>query len=441
MGKIASMLAAILMACPAVAVLADIEVPLKSVASTEADGGSFRTGGQQALEILPGRPEGSWKLPEVKGSKPVYAFARLGGGKRLFIFDGRKDEDSFPTRVHFDANGNNDLTDDPAVEAKTDWHGEFLDEAAFPAFHVELLQEGKPVPYDFQLWMYDSDGEGGFSTFLSTECCYLGEATLDGKRYRFLLGDLDADGVFGEPCARAPRSEKNPVEIPPFIPGDYLTITDKPEFDYRDTTYASELLLMGDKLFAMSVSLPEKRLTLKPVAGEAPRVALPKDVSQMTLIADAPAKSITLYRPAASVPLPQGVYHLVTCEFLRKDDQGDLWHLAAQATRATPPFTVSSDGQSTISFGEPYGLTVQTSTRKQPTRRLFGLLAGPVKKVLVMRLEVEGRAKERVFALEHIEGKNTKIALDPRGTRPRAPTYKILKRSGEVAAQGSFSYG
>ena len=43
--------------------------------------------------MLSGRPEGPWRFPEVKGPNPIYALARLGDGKRLFILDGRKDED------------------------------------------------------------------------------------------------------------------------------------------------------------------------------------------------------------------------------------------------------------------------------------------------------------------------------------------------------------
>jgi hypothetical protein len=440
MGKIASLLSAILMASPAVAVAAGIEIPLKFLASGDLSSGSYRPSGRQMLELLPGGPEGTWKLPEVKGPKPVYAFARLGDGRRLFILDGRKDENSLPTRVHFDANGNSDLTDDPVAEGNGNAGNMFFGQIPFPSLKLELMQEGKPVPYNFSLGMYPSE-DGFLFPFISTDCCYLGEATLDGKRYRFLLGDLDADGVFGEPGTPISPSEREFVGSRNFNPGDGLAITDKSEFEYRDMTYSSELLLIGDKLFAMRLSIPEKRLTLEPIGADAPRVTLPKDVAQMLLIAEAPAKSITLHRPATSVPLPPGTYRLATCEFLRKDDQGDLWYLAAQATQATPAFTVSTGGPSAFCFGEPYGLTVETSTRKQETRRLFGLLAGPVKKVLSMRLEVKGSAKERVVALERIEGKSTKIPLDPRGTRPRAPSYKILKRGGEVAAQGSFSYG
>ena len=64
-------------------------------------------------------PPGEWKLPELKSETPVYLLAHLPGKRRLLVLDRRTGAETFFSRLYYDANGNRDLTDDPAFDANT----------------------------------------------------------------------------------------------------------------------------------------------------------------------------------------------------------------------------------------------------------------------------------------------------------------------------------
>ncbi len=137
------------------------------------------------------------------------------------------------------------------------------------------------------------------------------------------------------------------------------------------------------------------------------------------------------YQPDKKIKVPAGKYRLFNYQILKKDKQGDLWRLNATATTESPWVTVAGKGKSVVEFGEPYVPVIEVRVRENTTRASIGF-------------DVEGKAKEFVTDLSHIDGDRTQIPLSEEenlGHRPKEPTYKIVKTDGEVVAQGSFEYG
>ena len=48
--------------------------------------------------------------------QPIFAYFTFGDTEQLLVFDVRSYEDSVYNRIYFDANRNDDLTDDPPID-------------------------------------------------------------------------------------------------------------------------------------------------------------------------------------------------------------------------------------------------------------------------------------------------------------------------------------
>ncbi len=132
-----------------------VDVPLKYERCGDDGGSGWQPRVYVLLEKSVKLPAGDWKLPELKSSLPVYACADIGGKKRLLVLDKRDAKDPFYNRLYLDANGNNDLRDDPVIETPRlpEDAGDVVQYryAPFPAVDITIDHGAYKTPYSMRL--------------------------------------------------------------------------------------------------------------------------------------------------------------------------------------------------------------------------------------------------------------------------------------------------
>ncbi len=429
--------------------LVAVEVPLKYERYGENDRG-FQPYGYVLLEKSAKAPPGDWKLPELKSAVPVYALAAIGSGKRLLILDKRDAKDSFYTRLYVDANGDGDLRNDLVSETAAPPEGENARQrprlARFPAVDLTVDCGAYTTPFSVSAVSYFAGEmpEKGltaeeieserFYFYLMLNCCYRGECELAGAKLKVILADTDVNGVI------EPKVVMTEVRGETAPRGDWLFLSAGDEIDYRERTFFGSLLVFKSALYDVRFDAAGKILRIEPSKAAAVTAAFPLDIERMTLVADGGGPTIMLVKSGARAAIPAGKYLPAGYRALKKDAEGDLWRIEAQATAATPYIEIPGSGAK-AAFGEPFVVkaTVPDALYEQYAERVK---KNPeARKQLLLMLAIEGAAGERVTDLAHIEGDKTKIALEKDGERPKEPTYSIAAADGTVLGTGSFRYG
>ena len=160
-----------------------------------------------SLEKSTTAPAGAWKLPALQCETPVYAFLTLGGEKRLLILDVDNRSATFYNRIYFDANGNQDLTDDPAVGQENPSEP-FAYSPSFALKDVPVKANGLTVPYSFRIYLNyrgrkskipsASSIKRSLKVFAAADTWYTGAFDHKGVQYRICIGDGNANGRFDD---------------------------------------------------------------------------------------------------------------------------------------------------------------------------------------------------------------------------------------------------
>jgi len=433
--------------CLVTAALA-VEVPLKYEKYPDKTK-SFYPSGTAVLQKTIKPPNGEWKIPELKSEHPLYALAKLGDKECLFIMDRQNTDDFFYNRLYYDANGNNDLTDDPVIDGAL--RGSPNDRSVsvnFPVVDTTIEVDGKSLPYSFRpalngysLKQLEKNGYTKLNVnryinlYLRINCTYSGEFQINGKSYRVVLGDRNCNGRFNDKLTLPDYSKfaqaNRRIRIYP--QGDIFFITGSEKIDMFDEQTLGDWLLVNNKLYSVNINTAEGKMTLTPVTEKLVPLKLAMKTERISLCMEDNKQSMMIYQPGKEIRIPQGKYRFLAYEAFKKDDQGDLWRLCAAATLKSPIVTVDGSSKSVLEFGEPYMPIVDVRRIGEKSSNRASLA-----------FNVEGKGKEFLTDLSHISGDKTKIQLsEEEGLehRPKAPTYKIVKADGEVVKQGSFEYG
>lgn len=452
---IVRLLASVLLLCTTTAAFA-LDVSLKYERHPD-EKDSFRPFSFAQVQPTIERPAGDWNLPELKSKTPLYAFAELGDKECLLILDRQNADDFFFNRLYLDSNGNKDLSDDPVIDGTFDGEeGEYC-HTSFPSVDITIELEGKSLPYSFWPYVsYSYFGDYGrpdkelkkehidenLRFVFRSNCFYSGEFELDGRSYSVALGDSNVNGRFNDrfPAKGSPLEElvRAHARSPVFSGNDhfYLAVGRQPEF--RDAQVSGDLLLVSGRLFDVSISTADSKLTLTPIGENLFTMTLPMATERMTLYTKDGAHCVMMYRPGTRIALPAGEYRLLDYAVTRKDRQRDEWLLEAVATNDSPPVTVDAGTRSSLRFGEPYLPVVEV-----PEEIRQALRNGDITDVPLL-FTVTGAGKEILTDLARISGDRTRIPLSTSNgfrNRPKEPTYKIVQPDGQIVAQGSFEYG
>jgi hypothetical protein len=280
------------------------------------------------------------------------------------------------------------------------------------------------------------------SCTLRSNCAYAGELNLDGRTYFVTLADTNCNGYFNDVFEI--RKFPIPRRLAVSAQGDSFYISRDGKPDAIDRMVYGDWLVIGDKLFKVSVSPAKGTMTLTPQKEYLFPVRLAMLPQRLSISTEDGKNCIMMFQPAETIMIPAGRYRLFSYEVFKEDEQGDLWRLCATGTTDTPYFTVGEKDSAVLEFGEPYvpaitipnrqqGITVQVQgqTRRLSPRASLGL-------------NIEGKGSEFIIDLSHIKGDKTKIPLSQKknfGHRPAEPTYIITKADGEVVTKGFFEYG
>ncbi len=426
------------------ATTAAIEIPLKYGRCPAPDREGYHPHDSRLLDKALQAPAGEWKLPKLNSKMSIYSETDMAGKKRLFLFDCKESGYGFYDRVYFDANGNRDLTDDPIIEA--DNSNFDLNSAngmvRFPKVDSTLTAGGKEFPYSFYIYVRytgrTSTGEltkkdiqdDGFSIGLGTNCWYEGEFDLDGQHFQLVLADSNANGKFDDvPTIPKPCTMNRPD-------GDRLFLTSEEKLSYNEYTFFGNLLQIKEKLYSVSHNPSENKLILKPAKREGfVPVELSMEVERLSIYTDDGSQGIMMCKPSGKLEVPPGNYRVAYYQAVRKDEEGDVWSTCAAGTKDSPLVNIGKNGGD-LKFGEPY---VAYASIPEEAYRNFNENENSE---VPIEFRLEGSAGELVEDLRRISGENTKIPLsESRNYRSKEPSYKIVKSSGELVAEGTFRYG
>ncbi len=441
---IPKLLAVFLGLCLAASAFA-IDVPLK-YQKHPAESEDFYPSGTNRFAFTLKKPAGDWKLPSLVSEKALYTLVKIGDAERLCVLDIQKEDAKFFDRIYFDSNGNNDLTDDPVLDGTLDSGTSNLRYTrVFPAVDTKIEVDGKSIPYSFVPMIYgylsleqlakSEFYQRSVSNYVSfgvrLNCSYTGEFKIGNQKYRVILGDSNCNGRFNDRFSV--RKFKKPPEgrISVMGQGDRFFISTGDKIDSFGSQVCGDLLLVKDKLFKISISTAEGKMTLTPITENLVSLHLPVEVERLSLYTEDENHCLIAFQPGQEIRVPAGKYRLYTYQIFKKDKQGDLWRLNATATTESPWVTLDGKGKPVIELGEPYVPLVGVRVREGRSRASIGF-------------SVEGQGKEFVTDLSHISGEQTQIPLSEEenlGHRPKEPTYKVVKADGEVVTQGSFEYG
>ncbi|MFA6239584.1 MAG: hypothetical protein WC655_01570 [Candidatus Hydrogenedentales bacterium] len=390
-------------------------------------------------------PKGKWKLPPLAAKIPLYGVVEFGSQKHLLVLDFTNATDKFYSRIFFDVNANGDLTDDPVVEGKSNWQsgGRFAGITFKQAVEIEVSIGDAKVRYSLRpevnAWFQNGSPDlskpeylQNINVFVNTNCSYAGEFDVDGVHYSVELGDTNANGRFDD-VVTVRAGMRNGEQL--YGEGDSFYLNVDAKNDYENEMSLGDKLVVGEKVFQIRVNTPESKLTLTPITENLASIKIPGKVERLALLDGACKNGIMVFRPGEVVKVPVGDYRVFTYQLLREDKEGDLWRLNARGTKTADVVSAKIDGQAALKLGEPFRPVV-----KVPEWGRSNIRNGA--KEVQISFEIRGMGDEMVSGLARIRGNKSKLPLSAKdSSRPKEPTYKIVKKDGEVAQQGQFEYG
>ena len=421
-----------------------LDVPLKFV--RQSDRSPFLVPGYGTIHGQTQRPAGDWKLPHLVGGEPLYALVPLGDEKRLMVFDSTEAKKCIYDRLYFDANGNGDLTDDPAINGTLRQRSANYRTAEFSSIDCTIKVDGAPQPYNFAVTLTSFAVNGKNRKLpmqtnirLRVTCGYVGEFDLNGRRYQVALGDRNANGRFDD-CAHAPQKPTANNANNRIMPqGDTMLLTGSgPSGRYERQTLGNRLLLRN-KLYDVAIDTVKEQMTLNETRDKLypARFAFPMD--KMLLLSEDDKVSVMLRQPGLTTQLPAGRYRIMSYKGWIKDKQGDTWQVTALAGRESPFVAVDKGNEGNFVFGGPVTVRVdlpghiKTTMKQSGNRMNFSNV--PLEFLMI------GAGKEIISSIAHTAGKATKIRRVAQGRYPREPRYKIKKANGKTVTSGKFEYG
>ncbi|MEW6072872.1 MAG: hypothetical protein AB1726_09825 [Planctomycetota bacterium] len=429
-----------------------IEVPLEYHADTQGYT-SLYVGGHASVSPLDACPEGEWKLPELRGEAPRFGLLTLGDSTFLLVLDRRAADSAFYDRLHLDANGNRDLTDDATcngqivsqnVNAGLSFYYVSFDDGldleyrlgdATLRYHAEFtVQGGDPAKTAAPAGM-EGMIVASFHIMMRSTCFYAGQFARGEKTYQVAVSDQNGNGRYDDPLAIDPRIQfaGRGVDYPE---GDGFYLTAEKDLSYRDLYPLGSRLLIGETLFDMRIDVAARKLVLAPAAGERGtlRFALPPE--RLVLEAKEGGSSVMLHHPGPQAALPAGTYRLLSYQARTTGAKGDEWLLSAGGTRRTPWVTVAPGTEAALAFGPPF--TALAEVDDWSAKSFRGGNADEVR----ISFNVEGVASELLTDLRKVGGDASSVAMSTaKETMPAEPSYTVLTSAGEKVTSGTFEYG
>jgi len=345
--------------------------------------------------------------------RPRYGSIRLGNGKDtsfLFLLDESSGTGTGYDVLYVDANNNEDLTDDPALQGQRRKDAEGF---TFPTVELAMPCGEETLPYHVTMHT-----DAVQPKEIAIEAAGYCEGTLSvGKaEFRIVLIDDNVNGLYADAretgMARhyPPRgtdlfvvdvngdgavslSEGNAAEVHTVgvhvaLGGDWYTVT--PAADGRSLTFAQPAQECGSLL-----------VKAEGFSGE---ISGPAGVVKV--------------RGEESVRLPAGQYEFLSSQFDARDEDGRPWRIARIRAFSKKVFTIEPGRETAFAVGPPLEASIEVN---QKTSTLFEF-----------SLTITGVGAEEYSArdIQPVDGEDAAPAI-----------YKVVSKKGDVIANGAFRYG
>ncbi len=403
-------------------------------------------GGIRFLEKLRNPPGGKWKLPELKSGNPVFSRLQLAGKTYLMVLDTDERDLDFYNILYFDSNGNGDLTDDKPYKGPLPTRkGGTMFFQRFTRVNADLVFGGKRFTYTFSVYAnaYNVHADGGgikwedmekrMRFYMITRCALGGEFSIGKKKFKVMLADMNADGVFGNKLDKSSKDKRTgPRRL-----ADKIFLTTGKNFTFYDGIDAGGILSIGNKLLVPETLQWEKLLVFRPFRGKTGKIRIPMDVERLTLRGKKPARDVTVFRPGKEADLPSGSYTLGSYSATKTDDGDNPWVLTAETRdRNTGAIRVNPGETASLAFGPPYFAQVTVDARKigKDPNKLY---------IAYLSFALIGKAGERVVDLRCLSYNQSGIPRSrSRKYRPREPVVIIKNaETGKTVYERAFHYG
>jgi len=386
------------------------------------------------------------------------------------VLDAKDEKSKGYDRLHFDLNGNGDLTDDKPIEAVADPSPRVIGPSnstyhQFPRVDVSIPVEGKSQEYSFLFSAnsYASTDYSYVSSSLTAAAYRTGEIALDGKKHKVALLDDNSNGRFDDQTS---------------IPGDihysgggiYARMGDIVVVDSKNRQHLSKLVKVGEKFYDVKVSPAGDRLTLTPSNLKIGYLANPSGPFTAVIFGDHGFLPI-LAQKDKTAAVPEGQWKLLSCNIVirgwkpapapgkkeeakpgkkdegkKEDKSGGLLGTLARALIGSESSPRTSEermyGPPGVSMLAAHGTdkgTTVTVRAGETTTMPFGPPYKPVVAANVGRWEV-GRVAQLSMSLVGSGGEVvSSLTID--GRRPPQPELTIRDPKGEIVERGSFEFG
>jgi hypothetical protein len=402
------------------------------------------------------------KQPEkYQTERPFRCVARFGKGEYGLVFDSTDLTKKGFNRLHFDRNGNGDLTDDEVIKAKTStvmqWNNAVQTE--FPTLTVPIKADGSEYEYSFTVntQAYGQSPNRWVQASIRAAVYRDGEITLEGQKRHICLVDFNSNGRFDDAYKVNTEVQSSDGRIWP-TDGDILLVDPEKmpaNINWYDSTvndrrlYVSKVVNIDGKFFDLAIAPAGDKLTLTASKAAVGHIVNPNAEYNAIVYNDGGLLRIHGTRNSP-VALPEGQWRLLSYSIdltnasqpasqpttQKTARKGGLLRrlvasvvgideasgpkttmVSASATKDYKPVTVKKGQTTELAFGPPYKPTVRVEEwRRQPNAAELSMaLIGSVGEVCT--------------------------DLQVKGSRPESPTFAITAPDGEIVERGKFEYG
>jgi hypothetical protein len=386
------------------------------------------------------------KEPSYNSKFPFRGVATLGTQKFGFVLDTDKPAPEAEgaqitpvlhnyKRLHFDLNGNGDLTDDPVIEALDPGNVRYREGSAsfsFPRVDLTVDVEGTEVDYAFffvnsSTLLSSNDKPQYLYVYASLNAAAYreGEITVDGQELRILVADFNSNGRFDdlvvlEGQAYLPLGDRIFVDPQPQERGSFdVTISDSQHC-------LSKTILINGRFYDLQIPPAGDKLTVKPSPRQVGHVSNPHHGYRGLVYGEPGVLKIASDADGRAV-LPAGTWrlHSYTVDRTGYDQTEELADAVLGSSRPTrisarwtgehAAFEVRPGETAEVQFGPPYTPRVSISY-------------------------VRGDQVTLNLSLVGVGGEVCSSLL-VHGGRPAKPAFTITDPDGKILQTGNFEYG
>lgn len=413
------------------------------------------------------------KEPKYASDHPFRCVAKLGSYEYAFALDSTDLKKNGYDRLYLDLDRDGDLTDDEPIKAKRmdAMFGGNYRHREFPLRVLAAEAGGEKFDCPCSLSVGSNLNDEGVVEYASaswtTRAYREGSITLDGKSHAVFLIDYNNNGTFNDRFEMDKSARTYDDRFYPMT-GDMVLVD--PDFkterfsgygptDTPDRQYLSKLVNVDGKYFKIEATPSGDKLTLEP--SELPLGAVSNESGPFRAVLFGEHGLVKVAgdkdKPAT---VPAGEWSLLEYQVDLTDAPAEKPKPASAPAQEPAPANKKTLGQKLAAlFGADNGSGPNVVFDNRPKYTLVRARArGEAKPLKVGKDKTEklafGPPYKPVVAVSYVNGKEAHLELKLvgvagevcetmmiKGSQPSQPSFRILKKNGDLVKKGQFEYG